>query len=143
MDMKGYYSVSWTNKYMKESFFSVQLTRRQHQCKQENHVVSEQTTTSLNHSLKLSSSSSSTSLNTLSPILHLFVTLLLFLTSISPILSHPIVSNSTSSQVHSHSNSNQTFRPDVALHKLKRIRAHLKKINKPPIKTIKAFFFAF
>ncbi|RHN63486.1 putative neprosin [Medicago truncatula] len=135
MDMKGYYSVSWTNKYMKDSFFSFQLTRRQHQCKQENHVVSEQTTTSLNHSLKLSSS---TSLNTLSPILHLFVTLLLFFTSISPILSHPIVSNSTSSQVQSHSKANQTFRPDVALHKLKRIRAHLKKINKLPVKTIKS-----
>ncbi|XP_004508889.1 protein neprosin-like [Cicer arietinum] len=131
MDMKGYYSVSWTKKYMKDSFFSAQTTKRQHQCKQENHVVvSEPTTTSLNHSLNLAASSQ----NTLPPmLLHLFVTLLLFLTSISPILSHTIVSDS-----HSHPNANQTFRPSVALHKLKRIRTHLKKINKPAIKTIKS-----
>lgn len=121
---------------MKHSFFSPQFTTRQHQCKQENHLVSEQTSL-LNHSLKLSSS---TSQNTLPPILLVFVTLLLFFT---PILSHPIVINSTSSQqLISHTNNvNQTFRPDSALHKLKRIRAHLKKINKPPIKTIKAFYF--
>lgn len=139
MDMKGYYSVSLTKKHTKHSFFSPQFTTRQHQCKQENHLVSEQTSL-LNHSLKLSSS---TSQNNLPPILHVFVTLLLFFTSISPILSHPILSNSTSSQqLISHNNNvNQTFRPDVALHKLKRIRAHLKKINKPAVKTIKAFCF--
>ncbi|XP_058762796.1 protein neprosin-like [Vicia villosa] len=134
MDMKGYYSVSLTKKHMKHSFFSPQFTTRQHQCKQENHLVSEQTSL-LNHSLKLSSSTSSQ--NTLPPILLVFVTLLLFFT---PILSHPIVINSTSSQqLVSHTNNvNQTFRPDFALRKLKRIRAHLKKINKPPIKTIKS-----
>ncbi|KAI5417052.1 uncharacterized protein LOC127073953 [Lathyrus oleraceus] len=136
MDMKGYYSVSLTKKHTKHSFFSPQFTTRQHQCKQENHLVSEQTSL-LNHSLKLSSS---TSQNNLPPILHVFVTLLLFFTSISPILSHPILSNSTSSQqlISHNSNVNQTLRPDVALHKLKRIRAHLKKINKPAVKTIKS-----
>ncbi|CAI8584475.1 unnamed protein product, partial [Vicia faba] len=57
----------------------------------------------------------------------------------NPILSHPILSNSTSSQLISHTNNvNQTFRPDFALRNLNRIRAHLKKINKPPVKTIKS-----
>jgi hypothetical protein len=135
--MKGYYSVSCTKKHMKESLFSVQFTTRQHQCKQPNHVVSEQTSLLNHHSLKLSFSSSS-SKNTLPPILHVFVTLFLVFTSISPILSHSIVSNSSSSQLHSYNNFNQTFRPNVSLHKLRRIRAHLKKINKPPIKTIKS-----
>jgi hypothetical protein len=69
--------------------------------------------------------------------------LFLVFTSISPILSHSIVSNSSSSQLYSHNNFNQTFRPNVSLHKLRRIRAHLKKINKPPIKTIKAYYFPF
>jgi hypothetical protein len=69
--------------------------------------------------------------------------LFLVFTSISPILSHSIVSNSSSSQLHSYNNFNQTFRPNVSLHKLRRIRAHLKKINKPPIKTIKAYYFPF
>lgn len=123
---------------MEESFFESHFTTRQHQCKQENHVlVPEQQQQQQTSSLKLTSSTT-TSLNTLS-MLHTFVVLLFLLTSITPILSHPIVSVLSHSD--SHSNANQTFRPDIELHKLRRIRAQLKKINKPPIKTIKAFIF--
>lgn len=134
MDMKGYYSVSWT-KHMKESFFAAPHTRRQHQCIQENHVAPEQTS-SLNHSLKLAASAA-TSQNTLPIMLHAFVALLLLLSPISPVLSHPNIA-SDSALSHSHPNATSTFRP--ALHKLRRIRTHLKKINKPALKTIKAFF---
>lgn len=131
-DMKGY-SVSWT-KHKNEPFFSAHHTRRQHQCIQANHVAPEQTSFQ-NHSLKLAAS---TSQNTL-PMLPAFVALLLLLTSVTSVLSHPIISDSTSPAVlsHSHPIANQTFRP--ALHKLRRIRAHLKKINKPAVKTIEAF----
>ncbi|KAK7330517.1 hypothetical protein VNO77_24712 [Canavalia gladiata] len=131
MDMKGY-SVSWT-KHKKEPFFAANLTRRQQQCIQENHAAPEETS-SLNHSLKLAAS---TSQNTLPMLLPAFVALLLLVTSISPAFSHPIASNSHLS-VLSHPKANQTLRPAQVLQKLRRIKAHLKKINKPAVKTIKS-----
>lgn len=124
MDMKEH-SVSWT-KHMKDSFFAAPHTTRQHQCIQ---------TTSQNHSLKLDSSTSQNTLLLLPMLPSAFVVFFLLVTSISPVLSHPIASDS----VLSHSNATQTFRPGVELHKLRRIRALLRKINKPAIKTIKAF----
>ncbi|XP_057419937.1 uncharacterized protein LOC130714086 [Lotus japonicus] len=123
MDMKEH-SVSWT-KHMKDSFFAAPHTTRQHQCIQ---------TTSQNHSLKLDSSTSQNTLLLLPMIPSAFVVFFLLVTSISPVLSHPIASDS----VLSHSNATQTFRPGVELHKLRRIRALLRKINKPAIKTIKS-----
>ncbi|CAL0306803.1 unnamed protein product [Lupinus luteus] len=108
--MKGY-SVSWT-KHKNEPFFAAHHTTRQYQCPK----ISYQ-----NHSPKLTVF---TSKNTLLPILHVFVILLLFVTSVTSVLSQPIA--------------NQTFRQGVELHKLRRIRAHLKKINKPAVKTIKS-----
>ncbi|KAL2936128.1 hypothetical protein RDABS01_019246 [Bienertia sinuspersici] len=58
----------------------------------------------------------------------LFVSLLVVTATLSPVFSLP---------------SNQTFRPQKELHKLRRIRAHLEKINKPAVKTIQACSFAF
>lgn len=133
MDMKAY-SVSWT-KHKKEPYFAVPHTRRQQQCIQANHDTPEETT-SLNHSLKLALS---TSQNTLLPTLPAFVVLLLLVTSIGTSFSHPIASNSPLPPP-SHPTANHTFRPAPVSQKFRTIRAHLKKINKPPVKTIKAFF---
>ncbi|XP_027331039.1 uncharacterized protein LOC113846697 [Abrus precatorius] len=132
MDMKGY-SVSWT-KHKKEPYFAANHRRRQHQCIQENHHSPEETS-SLNHSLKLAAS---TSQNTL-PMLPVFVALLLLVSSISPAFSHPIASNSPL-PLPSQLNANHTvrLRPGAVLQKLRRIRTHLKKINKPAVKTIKS-----
>jgi len=131
--MKGY-SVSWT-KHKKEPYFSAPHITRQQQCKQANHDTPEQTT-SLNHSLNLALS---TSQNTLLPTLPALLVFLLLLTSIPTSFSHPIASNS-SFPPPSHPTANNTFRPAEVLQKLRTIRAHLNKINKPPVKTIKAFF---
>ncbi|RDY02872.1 hypothetical protein CR513_13617, partial [Mucuna pruriens] len=126
--MKGY-SVSWT-KHKKEPFFAAHHTRRQHQCIQANHDAPEETS-SQNHSLKLAVSTSQNTL--LLPMLPSFVALLLLLlltTSIGTAFSHPIPSNSPLPPL-SHPNANHTLRPTQVLQKLRRIRAHLNKINKP------------
>uniref|UniRef100_A0A5B6Z0C1 Neprosin PEP catalytic domain-containing protein n=1 Tax=Davidia involucrata TaxID=16924 RepID=A0A5B6Z0C1_DAVIN len=60
------------------------------------------------------------------PIIFIFVAFLLLVSSsLSPALSLPTVSN-------------QTFRPHQELHRLKRIKAYLRKINKPAVKTIQS-----
>lgn len=133
MDMRGY-SVSWT-KHKKEPYFAARHTRRQEQCIQANDDTPEETSL-LNHSLKLALS---TSQNTLLPTLPAFVAFLLLVTSIGTAFSHPIASNSPLPPP-SHPILNNTFRPPPLLKKLRRIRAHLNKINKPPVKTIQAFF---
>ncbi|XP_060967961.1 protein neprosin-like [Cannabis sativa] len=56
-------------------------------------------------------------------VLFLFVSFLSF-----PAFSHP----------HNHFPANQTLRPDQELHKLKRVNAYLKKLNKPAVKTIQS-----
>ncbi|KAK7389101.1 hypothetical protein VNO78_23933 [Psophocarpus tetragonolobus] len=129
MDMKGY-SVSWT-KHKKEPFFAAYHTRRQQQCIQANHDAPEETS-SQNHSLKLAVS---TSQNTLPA----FVALLLLVTSIGAAFSHPIATTSQSPlPVLSPPNANHTLRPAAVLQKLRTIKAHLNKINKPAVKTIKS-----
>lgn len=82
-----------------------------------------------NQSPKLAASSTS---QNATPVLPAFVALLLLVTSIAPAaLCHPL------------QGSNHTFRPNHELLKLRRVRAHLKKINKPPVKTIQASSFYF
>ncbi|KAJ7956207.1 Protein of Unknown Function (DUF239) [Quillaja saponaria] len=120
MDMK-LDSFSWTNQ-RKKSFFEAPYTTRQPQRKQANIVATEQTTTQ-KHSLKLASSTPSHNIFRLVPI---FVSFLLVVASISPVLCLPIVSDSGH-----HLPANQTFKPHAELLKLKRIRAYLRKINKP------------
>ncbi|KAF8399741.1 hypothetical protein HHK36_015612 [Tetracentron sinense] len=70
----------------------------------------------------------------ISPIIPIFVGLLLVASSVSPVFS---ISNSPESN--DRLPTNQTFRPGEELQKLKRIRAHLRKINKPAFKSIQAF----
>ncbi|XP_050206811.1 uncharacterized protein LOC126656316 [Mercurialis annua] len=66
-----------------------------------------------------------------SPIISCFVCFLLLLFSlISPVYS---ASENITGRL-----KNQTFRPDQELHKLKIIKEHLKKLNKPPVKTIQS-----
>ncbi|KAK6920669.1 Neprosin [Dillenia turbinata] len=75
----------------------------------------------------------SPSTTTTTPIIPTFVSFLLVLSSLSPILSLPTLLDSGH-----HSPENQTFRPPKELLKLRRVRSYLKKINKSPVKTIQA-----
>ena len=124
-DMKKGYSVSWKNKHWNEPFFASPHTKtRQHQCIQQNNH---------SYSIKLATF---TPQNTLLP--HALVALLLLVTSIgniSPALCHPITVSGSGHPL----KANQTLRAGVELLKLRRIRAQLKKINKPAVKTIQVF----
>lgn len=111
---------------MKE--YSVSCKRHsKHNTKRQHHVVSKQPY-ARNHSLILS-----TSQNIPPPMLSAFVSFLLLLTSITPSHSHSTHRIMT----------NQTFKAGEEFLKLSRIRTHLKKINKPPVKTIQACIFLF
>lgn len=120
------YSVS-LKRHRKEPYFVAHHTKRQH------HIASKQACTH-NHSLILSTSQNTPSM------LPVFVSLLLLLlTSTTPALSHhSIVSDS----IHP-SKTNQTYKAGSELLKLRRIRTHLMKINKPAVKTIQACIFLF
>ncbi|KAG4929902.1 hypothetical protein AAZX31_17G084600 [Glycine max] len=138
MDMKGY-SVSWTKQHQKELFFAAHHTTRQHQCIQANHDATEETSSQQQNQYSLKLALSSTSQNTM---LHAFVALLLLVTSIGTAFSHPTIASNSSSTLpaalsHFHANNN-TLRPSAVLQKLRRIRAHLNKSNKPAVKTIKS-----
>lgn len=97
--------------------------RRQRQCTQTQAVFIQETAVD-----KKSSKMASSYFN-ISPIISIFVFFLFFTSSLCPALS--------STEYHQ---KNQTFRPGKQLRKLKAIRAHLVKINKPSLKTIQAFF---
>ncbi|KAA8542273.1 hypothetical protein F0562_023589 [Nyssa sinensis] len=76
---------------------------------------------------------SSTSRQSL-PIIFKFAAFILLVFSLGPaVLSLPTVSATGHRLL-----ANQTFRPDQELHRLKRIKAYLKKINKPAVKTIQS-----
>lgn len=98
--------------------------RRQHQCRQ-------QQFTDLGKEKKPGdfSNMASSWCSEISPIISLFVCFLLVLSLICP------VHSSETGNKHA---TNQTFRPEEELQKLKMIREHLKKINKPAVKTIQA-----
>jgi hypothetical protein len=108
-------------RHRKEPYFAAHHTKRQH------HIVSKQACTQ-NHSLILSTSQN------IPPILHVFVSLLLLLTSTTSVLSHHTIVSDSSHPL----KTNQTFKAGSELLKLRRIRTHLKKINKPAVKTIQA-----
>ncbi|XP_027332676.1 uncharacterized protein LOC113847643 isoform X1 [Abrus precatorius] len=99
-----------------DPFLASHHTRRQHhQCVKPNNHVYPQQTFAQNHPLKMA---------TFTP--PIFVALLLLLTSIiTPALCHPLKGN-------------HTLRAAQELHKLRRIRIHLQKINKAPVKTIQS-----
>ncbi|KAL3644504.1 hypothetical protein CASFOL_009684 [Castilleja foliolosa] len=62
----------------------------------------------------------------ISPIIYVFVFFLFFISSVCPVLSLNF------------NNTKHNFRPEYESNKLKYIRAHLKKINKPAVKTIQS-----
>ena len=102
----------------------VHHTTGQAQCTRIQTILPQETTTP-QHSSNMASSS---------PIMFIFVAFLFAVSSLSPVLSHPIPSDSG----HHRPTANQTFHPGLQLQKLKRVRAYLRKINKPAVKTIQA-----
>ncbi|XP_058227409.1 protein neprosin [Rhododendron vialii] len=83
-----------------------------------------------------SSSSSKTNKShtqTFPPIIFPLVAFLLLVSSLGTVHSLPIVSDSGH-----RSPENQTFRPQTELQKLRRVKAYLRKINKPAVKTIQS-----
>ena len=105
--------------------------RRQHQCTKRTN-----TTTALAKEMtpgSFSNMASSWCNKKISSVISVFVCFLLVVSSkICPV---------SSSETGSRHATNQTFRPQEELQKLKYIRKHLEKINKPAVKTIQAFFF--
>ena len=106
----------WTKTRNKWYYFDHR--RRQHQCTQPQTGLAEETTQTI-------SSNMASSYCKISPIIPIFVSFLLVASSVC--------------SVHSSETdrpANQTFRPGEELEKLKIIRDHLLKINKPAVKTI-------
>lgn len=105
--------------------------RRQHQC-----TKRANTTTDLAKEMtpgSFSNMASSWCNKKISSVISVFVCFLLVVSSkICPV---------SSSETGSRHATNQTFRPQEELQKLKIIREHLEKINKPAVKTIQAFYF--
>ncbi|XP_077244235.1 protein neprosin-like [Tasmannia lanceolata] len=104
------------------NIWSCDYRTRQHKCIQIQRVLTEETH---KYSSKMASSCWD-----ISPIIPIYVGFLL-IASISPVLS-------ISTQSSNRFPANQTFRPGEELQKLKWIRAQLRKINKPHIKTIQS-----
>jgi hypothetical protein len=127
MDMRRD-SVPWT-KQRNEPSRPIHHTTGQPQCIQAQIVTRKKTTQE--HSSKLASPASH---NTPSITPMLLVAFLLVASLLSPVLSTATVSDSGHSLP-----ANQTFHPGSELHKLRRVRAYLRKINKPAVKTIQAY----
>lgn len=133
MDMRKKDSVLWT-KQRNEPCSTIHHITGQQQCIQARNVAPLQTTAHA-HSSKLASPVSH---STSSIIPMLLVAFLLVASMLSPVQSLPIVSGSGHSLP-----ANQTIHPGSELNKLKRIRAYLRRINKPAVKTIQAYTFVF
>ncbi|WVZ20732.1 hypothetical protein V8G54_008054 [Vigna mungo] len=100
------------------NFYAHKRTRQQPQWTQpDNDGVPEETCAQQNHSPKLASFTSQNA--QLFITIPSFVALLLLVSSIAPAMCQPLQGN-------------HTFRPQHQLLNLRRVRAHLKKINKPP-----------
>uniref|UniRef100_A0A5B6Z0V5 Neprosin PEP catalytic domain-containing protein n=2 Tax=Davidia involucrata TaxID=16924 RepID=A0A5B6Z0V5_DAVIN len=110
----------WTKKKNNWCYFDHR--RRQHQCTQTHTGLVEETT-------HLNSPNMASSCCKISPIIPIFVFFLSVSSFVWPVLS---------SDSGNYSQANQTFRPRDELQKLKMIRAHLMKINKPSVKTIQS-----
>ncbi|KAH8486905.1 hypothetical protein Peur_069705 [Populus x canadensis] len=116
--------------------FCILHTTRQPQCIQTVVVSAIKTTTIQRqqrhrHSKKMAAS---TSLST-HPMIPIFVAfLLVFASSVSPVLSSPALVSDSGSRLLA----NQTFRPSKEVLRLRRANAYLKKINKPAVKTIQS-----
>ncbi|XVE54987.1 hypothetical protein DITRI_Ditri03aG0125100 [Diplodiscus trichospermus] len=98
-------------------------TTRQHRCMQTQSFLSKQTTaTAQKHSTNMASLVSHYTFS----MIPIFVTFLVVASSLGPVLSLPLLSDSGHRQM-----ANHTFRPAKEIQKLRRINAYLKKINKP------------
>ncbi|XP_021895887.1 uncharacterized protein LOC110813166 [Carica papaya] len=112
----------WARTRNKQSYF-FHHTTRQNQCIRQLH------TDLVGETSKENSSNMASSWSKIFPLIPLFVFFLLVASSFSPVYS--LETNN------SHA-TNQTFRPEKELQKLKRIRQHLSRINKPAVKTIQS-----
>ena len=120
MDSLGGVS-SWRKSRSKWHHF--EHRRSQHQCAQTQTKIAKETTTQGNFSNMASSWCR------ISPIIPIFVWFLLVFSLVCPVHSLETIDDRAS---------NQTFRPNEELKKLKIIAARLSKINKPAVKTIQA-----
>ncbi|KAJ6410244.1 hypothetical protein OIU84_007066 [Salix udensis] len=116
--------------------FSILHTTRQPKCIQTLVVSAIKTTTIQRqqrhgHSTEMAAS---TSLKTHSMIPFFVAFLLVFASSVSPVLSLPAPVSDSGNRLLT----NQTFRPSKEVLRLKRANAYLKKINKPAVKTIQS-----
>ncbi|KAJ9176352.1 hypothetical protein P3X46_011672 [Hevea brasiliensis] len=100
--------------------------RRQRQCRQQRQTYADLAKEKKRRSF---SNMASSWCSEISPIISIFVSFLLVFSLICPVYS--------SETGNSHA-TNQTLRPEEELQKLKMIREHLKKINKPAVKTIQS-----
>lgn len=105
--------------------------RRQHQCTKTKAVGLEEEEEEETVHIYSPYMVSSSSYCKISPIISFFVFFLYLSSSLPPV---------SSSKPHDTHQANQTYRPGKEVHKLKLIEAHLKKINKPSVKTIQASF---
>ncbi|KAM4109778.1 hypothetical protein ACJW30_03G145300 [Castanea mollissima] len=120
MDLLGGVS-SWRKSRSKWHHF--EHRRRQHQCAQTQTEIAKETTAQGNLSNMASSWCR------ISPIIPIFVWFLLVFSLVCPVHSLETIEDR---------GSNQTFRPNEELKKLKIIAARLSKINKPAVKTIQS-----
>lgn len=109
-------------------------TRQHHQCRQEEVEENRQSSTNTSYTNISSTSMEFSCFLKISTIIYLFV-IFLFLSSS---LISPVHSASESDIANKSSNQTQSFRPGEEIHKLKKIREHLQKINKTPLKTIQS-----
>lgn len=114
-------------------------TRQHHQCRQEEVEENRQSSTNTSYTNISSTSMEFSCFLKISTIIYLFV-IFLFLSSS---LISPVHSASESDIANKSSNQTQSFRPGEEIHKLKKIREHLQKINKTPLKTIQVCTFPF
>lgn len=113
------------------------LWRGQHKCIQTQAKLTEETTTQGHSTRSCSMASSTTTSYRKLPAIFTFVVFLVLVSfNTTPVLSKPTIHASDSG--HNLLLSNQTFRPRSELHRLRRIRSYLKKINKPAVKTIES-----
>lgn len=127
----GVLLVPWSKKDKTWSYFDHR--RRQHQCTKTKTVVLEEEEKEEEAAVHIYSSYMVSSSNycKISPIISFLVFFLFISSSVPPVFS---------SKPHNIHQANQTFRPGKEVHKLKLIKAHLNKINKPSVKTIQAYF---
>ncbi|KAG9138035.1 hypothetical protein Leryth_001293 [Lithospermum erythrorhizon] len=96
------------------------------------------TTTAKQHHSRIIMASSSSQIILVIYVVSLLLPLVILSSIIPSVSAADVVPNQQASRSSHFQATNQTFRPDQQLRRLKRARSYLKKINKPPVKTIKS-----